>query len=295
MGTFLGHCLPGGFFLAVGLWHLFSCVVRYARADGLRYVAKVYHQGPGFLKFFELYLIILATLFDIFFELFLSTDFRPLDKHGNIPMSLLNDYEHSAMLFVFLIFALATLLSESTNLLPLPRGALHGVAGFCFLIEFLLFHFHSANHEGLESQVHTLLTIPIFACMALSWLLTWQNGSFLMDLAAAGALVLQGTWFLQVAFTLFFPGTIPLGCHHEPDAPNGTDGSTTCKDEMATHRAKAIANLLFTCHVAVVLMLTLAAFAVANAIYKPKGASYETLVDNEEEGPKDGHVQLSDL
>lgn len=39
---------------------------------------------------------------------------------------------------------------------------------------------------------------------------------------------------------------------------------------MATHRAKAIANLLFTCHVAVVLMLTLAAFAVANAVYRPK-------------------------
>jgi hypothetical protein len=215
MGTFLGHCLPAFFFLAIGLWHLYSCLVSYAHSDRQKYVAEVYHEGPGRFRYIELHLIIGATLFDIVFELLLSTDFRPLDKNGHIPMSLLNDYEHSAMLFLFFLFALATLISESTDLLPLPQGALHAIAGVCFSIEFLLFHFHSANHEGLEAQAHTLLTIPIFACLALSWLLTWRNGSFILDLAAAASLVLQGTWFLQVAFTLFYPGegffTPPLG------------------------------------------------------------------------------------
>lgn len=67
-----------------------------------------------------------------------------------------------------------------------------------------------------------------------------------------------------------FVATIPLGCTHQPDLPDGTDGSTTCKDEMATHRAVAITNLLFTCHVAGILLLTLVSFAVAMATCKSK-------------------------
>lgn len=115
MGSFKGHVLPGTLFLLVGMWHIWSSVVRYV-ANPKTFRVRVWNPVPGFdgrLKFMELYLIAIGTFIDLCIELLYSTHLKFVDD-GN--PSHLNNLEHSGMLLMFFIFGLVALLSKKTRL-----------------------------------------------------------------------------------------------------------------------------------------------------------------------------------
>lgn len=116
MGSFPGHALPGTLFFVVGVWHVWSSLVRYV-SNPKSFRVRVWSPVPGFdgrLKYLELYIIAIGTFIDLCIELLYSTHLK-FFVNGVLNPSHMNDFEHSGMLLMFFIFGVVSLLSEKTR------------------------------------------------------------------------------------------------------------------------------------------------------------------------------------
>ncbi|KAJ9707475.1 hypothetical protein PVL29_002487 [Vitis rotundifolia] len=212
MGSFMGHVLPGTLFLAVGLWHIWSAVVRFVM-NPKGFKVRVWNPVSGFdgrLRYLELYVVAIGAFIDMCIELLYSTHLK-FFVNGVLNPSHMNDFEHSGMLLMFFIFGVVALLSQQTGLVPLPEGALCLIAATAFSAEYFLFYFHSTTHKGLEGYYHLLLVILIGLCILSTIFGALMPTSFPVDLCCGIAIALQGLWFYQTAFTLYGP-MMPEGC-----------------------------------------------------------------------------------
>lgn len=116
MGSFAGHAVPGTLFLMVGVWHIWSTVVRYA-ADPKSFRVRMWNPVPGFngkLKYLELYVIAVGAFIDMCIELLYSTHLK-FFVNGVLNPHHMNDFEHGGMLLMFFLFSIVALLSEKTR------------------------------------------------------------------------------------------------------------------------------------------------------------------------------------
>lgn len=116
MGSFKGHVLPGTLFLLVGVWHVWSALLRYV-SNPILFRVRVWNPMPGFdgkLKYLELYVIVIGGFFDLCIELLYSTHLK-FFVNGVLNPSHMNNFEHSGMLLMFFIFGVITLLSEKSR------------------------------------------------------------------------------------------------------------------------------------------------------------------------------------
>ncbi|CAN7045048.1 unnamed protein product [Brassica oleracea var. botrytis] len=212
MGSFKGHALPGTLFFVVGVWHIWSSVVRFV-SNPKSFRVRVWHPVPGFngrIKYLELYVVTIGSLIDLCIEFFYSTHLN-FFVNGVLNPSHMNDFEHSGMLLMFFILGFIALFSEKTRLLPLPQEALCLIAATAFTAQGLLFFFHSTSHKGLEGYYHLLLVFLVGLCVISSIAGAICPTSFPVDLCNGIAMILQGLWFYQTAFTLYGP-MMPQGC-----------------------------------------------------------------------------------
>ncbi|KAG2270154.1 hypothetical protein Bca52824_064709 [Brassica carinata] len=144
MGSFKGHALPGTLFFVVGVWHIWSSVVRFvSNPNPNSFRVRVWHPVPGFngrIKYLELYVVTIGSFIDLCIEFLYSTHLK-FFVNGVLNPSHMNDFEHSGMLLMFFILGFIALLSEKTRLLPLPQEALCLIAATAFTAEGLLFFF----------------------------------------------------------------------------------------------------------------------------------------------------------
>ena len=113
----MGHVLPGTLFLAVGLWHIWSAVVRFVM-NPKGFQVRVWNPVSGFdgrLRYLELYVVAIGAFIDMCIELLYSTHLQ-FFVNGVLNPSHMNDFEHSGMLLMFFIFGVVALLSQQTGL-----------------------------------------------------------------------------------------------------------------------------------------------------------------------------------
>ncbi|XP_074655506.1 transmembrane protein 45B-like [Tubulanus polymorphus] len=99
-----------------------------------------------------------------------------------------------------------------------PKNADYLASALAFAIELILFKFHLHGRSRLDIQIHTLL-VYIVALNVITILAEMRYpNSVIAGLARAFFVILQGTWFYQVAFILYnpIPGAEPWdGENHE--------------------------------------------------------------------------------
>ncbi|GAU25014.1 hypothetical protein TSUD_154880 [Trifolium subterraneum] len=253
MGSFIGHILPGTLFLLVGVWHIWSSVVRYV-SNPKTFRVCVWNPVPGFdgkFKHLELYVISIGAFIDLCVELLIATQLK-FFVGGILNSTYLNNFEHSGMLVMFLIF----------------EGALCLIAGTAFAAEYLLFNFHSTTHKGLEGYYHVLLAFLVGLCVLSSIAGALLPTSFPVDLCKGIGITLQGIWFYQTAFVLYGP-MLPAGCSMK-------DNVITCHSKESVVRGELFANVQLFFAVLAVHVGTIASFGFAASRY----GNFEELASN---------------
>lgn len=184
---------------------------------------------------------------------------------------------------LFLTYSILGLLKNFTSLLPLSCSLLNLIACFGFVEEFMLFYLQRKDTSGIENRYFDLLLVPIFICVFSTLLELRLPDSVYPNLVRGVGLILQGTWFVQMGIS-FHTNLIAHGCTlYEKSRGNYT---IRCKDHPEYHRGRAIATLLFNCHLAFLIVLVVVVFSIVskkNGVvrdstqYKPLGAEMQQL------------------
>ncbi|KAK9857593.1 hypothetical protein WJX84_006077, partial [Apatococcus fuscideae] len=204
-GGFNGHVLPGCFFLIWGSWWLFSSYRLYLRSSTkVPYHSRTWYEWPWWPHGVPLepFAKVLLPFIGINGELWAGHDhYRHLyEPDGKFTEHHLQDWQHSAMYAAVMISGVVDLLGHYTRFLP--QGTEQGFLGLSFVVEGLLFAFHLKG-TSLDFELHLLLVLTIFMTALIIFLET--NHPHMLQLSALRAMLvlLQGTWFIQVAYILY--------------------------------------------------------------------------------------------
>ena len=215
MGTFLGHALPGIFYIGFSIWWTVQAFVRYfaSRRGHVRYKSASmypcqclcgrYKEWPleGLLKIF-------FSSFGICMEIFTGFKNHKFVYYGNA--------QHATMFFFYGMTGVVDILLYLK--LPLPKDLDYVVWLLAIFVEGLLFKNHVHGMDAMETLVHTLLIYSI-AIMAVGFVLEmiWRE-NVLMSIFKSYFALVQGTWFWQVGFILYAP--VSGGLAWSPDDEN---------------------------------------------------------------------------
>ncbi|KAJ4961026.1 hypothetical protein NE237_020936 [Protea cynaroides] len=194
--------------------------------------------------------------------------------------------EIAAIASLFLLYSAAGFCVNFTDSISLPSSLISLIALFSFGQEFLFFYLQKKDPSGIENRYFNLVLLPIGVCFLSTLLELAHPKSIFPSLARGLALILQGTWFIQMGYS-FFTVLIVHGCTLlERSRANFT---VKCKGDPEYHRGGAIATLQFNCHLAflVVLVVGVYSFLIAKygipddyMTYKPLSAELQKMDDH---------------
>ncbi|CAI5485082.1 unnamed protein product [Closterium sp. Yama58-4] len=262
MGTFEGHLLPGAAFLLLGSWQQFNVLRAFFKHPG-SFQSRAWFPTAttGVRRYMELIFIALGATASILITL-PSPSF-------------------------FLLHALTCLLCD---LLPgLPPYLAHLVGASALAQEFLLFHFHSADHMGLEGHYHVLLRIPIAIGAICAALEIAHPTSFMLSLVRAMSFQLQGGVFIQIALCIWVPSLVPLHCVRDVVV-----NTVACESEVWHSRAEALATLQFTWWSAAVVLSTLIATILAKKAFQDTSEGVYSIVVRAQKADIPRDIEMAD-
>ncbi|CAL1353154.1 unnamed protein product [Linum trigynum] len=298
MAGLMYQLLSSSALISLGLYHLISSARSYLKSPQ-SYTAKPFHPLPAAsrLRHLQLYLIITFLLIAFAHQTLISSDADPLLK-GRTPVHRFTSLQSAAVVFLFLLLALAILLADSTSCLPFPPDLFFALASAIFFLHYSVSSSAAsvqtsdlqARCDSVSAQISALAAL---LCLALAC----QPRLFIADLGLGAAVCLQGLWALQTGLSLYVEGFIPEGCHRLLDVVSGVEGSTKCDLEDSKLRAVAILDLALILHVMVVMITVLLVYALAarGSGVRRSGGSYEALPTTAAAAADVNHIQMKAL
>lgn len=207
-GAYTGHMLPGYFFFLWSAWWAINIFINYAQSAGGRrqYTSRTWYSWPGKPQWLarvplEPIAKILLPFIGINGELWAGHEsWRSMYADtGIFNVDNLNDWQHSCMYLAFMISGVIDLLGTRRKL---PQGTEQGFLALAFLTEGILLGFHLKGPD-FEVIIHKLLVYTIVGCCGV----ILAEGAFpnnpLLSLARVTFVMLQGTWFMQIAKMMY--------------------------------------------------------------------------------------------
>ena len=112
-----------------------------------------------------------------------------------------DNVQHITMYLFFLILNIISLL-EFYCCTPLP-SIVDALFGFAFGVETILLYFHTHGQGMVEQHLHKLLTFASFMCSLTSFLAGICKRNIIIQLSKPLFVLLQGSWFIHIAFSLY--------------------------------------------------------------------------------------------
>lgn len=269
MGSLLGHIFPGISFIFIGVWHLFN----HSKLHALRpdsFCGHLWFPTPK-IRYLELYLIMLGSSDLIAVELYFTPRWhRAFDTDGSIPSNHLHKFEHSLIGASFFIYALFSILLDKakTHADHVRSGLVQLVGAVAFGLELLIFHFHSTDHVGVESQYHLMFQIIISISITTTLIgIAWPK-SFLVSFVRSVSILFQGVWLVVTGVMLYIPTVCPKGCYLKMEKGHYV---MHCDSDEALHRAIALVNIEFSWYVIVIVTFSVAFYLAVEKGYSTGG------------------------
>ncbi|KAG4187023.1 hypothetical protein ERO13_A08G079400v2 [Gossypium hirsutum] len=265
MGSLVGHVLPGLAFFLLGFWHLFNHIKLHSLHPN-PYTSPTWFPTPK-SRHLELFLIMVASSISISMELFISpARHQPLDPDGTIPSTHLHNFEHSSISMTFFTYAAFAIILDKIS--PKAKHSLtQFIAAVAFAQQLLLFHFHSADHMGVEGQYHLLLQTLIFVSLTTTIMGIGLPKSFMVSFIRSLSVLYQGVWLIIMGYMIWTPSLVSKGCflHNE-------DGHQVvrCSSDEALQRAKSLVNIIFSWTLIAVIIFSMALYLVLAKLYGEK-------------------------
>ncbi|KAG9154535.1 hypothetical protein Leryth_014969 [Lithospermum erythrorhizon] len=228
-----------------------------------------------------------------------------------------NDHMGSVIQFEVILIALVFLLYSVFGLIDVIKkdgvfklngSIMNMVCLFGFGEEFWLFYQQRKDPSGVENRYYDLLLVPVGVCL-FSTMLELKNPGYRYARFGRGiGLILQGMWVVQMGFS-FFSDLMSNGCYLSQKSRGNY--TVKCRGHMEYHRGRAIATLLFNCHLAFIVVLISGVYSLAckknvsvrEAVrYRPLGAEMQQFVgqgqftlDSDDEGGYDANVGIKEV
>ena len=204
MGTFLGHALPGSFFLLFAIWWHTQLTRRYiiCKKQGKQFCSsasfpllwRCMSNWPieGILK-------LTVTTVGMIGEMIAATNYL----HANA-FVFMGDLQHVTM-YAFFAISGAVDIFANRGYRFIPPGLDYVAGALAFTAEALLFTFHLHGRSPLDIVLHQLLVFAIAACVLATLFECKYRSEPIIPFLRVFFVFLQGTWFFQVGFILYPP------------------------------------------------------------------------------------------
>lgn len=228
---FLGHIVPGSLFLLLSLRWSIATAYEYSlwRANRhhkrhrkeLDYRSSVTMNLPCNLLFLrnklvESYLKLIGAIYGVCFHFFEATDEKTKAIEGVIEEKgefgdtwsiMYRAKHHYAIYGIFMISSAVELLMYYG--VQLPEKLDRALFILSFGVEAFMFSFHFHGRGNIDVQLHVLQTVSIYMCLLFSILEAVNERQVLYTYGRCLFTGLQGSWFFQTAFTLYYPYSWP--------------------------------------------------------------------------------------
>ncbi|XP_037690479.1 transmembrane protein 45A isoform X2 [Choloepus didactylus] len=208
MGSFRGHAIPGSFFFLAGLWWCTKSSLKYACK---KYKHTCYLDSKALFRRLEILegiLMIIMTFIGIAGEqLMPGGPNLILYDYKEGQWNQLPGWQHSTMYFFFGLLGVANILCFTISSFPVSITRI--MLSNALFVEAFVFYNHTHSREMLDIFVHQLLVLVVIVTGLVVFLefLMWKN--ILLELLRSSLILLQGSWFWQIAFVLYPPSGRP--------------------------------------------------------------------------------------
>lgn len=248
MGSFKGHALPAIFFCLMGFWWSMKSVLKSVYKKQTR---TCYHNSKTLLRRTEIWegaIAIFMALTGMAGEQFISGG-PSLILYKDGQWNQILGWHHTTMYFFFGLQGVTQIICYTTNVLPLCLSKL--MLSNAIFVEAFIFYNHTHGREMIDHFVHELLVyITVFSGLV-AFMEFLSKNNVLLELLRSSLILLQGTWFWQIAFVLY--------------PPNGR-----AKWNLSDIENKMFLSMCFCWHYAAILVIIGVMYALANWLVKSR-------------------------